>query len=182
MDELIIKIKQILLSNSLFLKGFDIFQNRTRRVFIENKLLFIDKKGIEIGGPSKVFKETGAFPIYNVIKNLDNINYSSETFWSSIEEGNNYCFQDSKEHGRQIIADAVDLSKISNDSYDFMLASHIIEHVANPLKALLEWKRILKKNGILVIIAPDMRRTYDRKRALTKFAIIFNRNFIIINV
>ena len=55
----------------------------------------------------------------------------------------------------------------------------MIEHIANPIKAILEWKRIVKINGLLVIIAPDMRNTYDRKRPITEFSHIvkdYNEN------
>jgi ubiquinone/menaquinone biosynthesis C-methylase UbiE len=45
----------------------------------------------------------------------------------------------------------------------------VIEHLANPLKALTEWKRIIKPGGSMVIISPDKQRTYDHKRPLTSF-------------
>jgi len=38
----------------------------------------------------------------------------------------------------------------SHDSvgkYDFLLASHCLEHMANPLCAFQEWLRVLKKKG-----------------------------------
>jgi SAM-dependent methyltransferase len=164
------KIKQLLLKSSLVIQIYGKYQNRVRSIFHRNKKRFEGKKGIEIGGPSKVFSSNGAFPIYPILDSLDNINFNDDNFWSSIEEGNNFFYEKNKKEGKQIIADAINLSRISNESYEIMLSSHVLEHVANPLKALNEWKRILKIDGYLVIILPDMRYTYDRKRPLTTFS------------
>jgi predicted SAM-dependent methyltransferase len=49
------------------------------------------------------------------------------------------------------------------------LSSHSLEHIANPLKALTEWLRILKKGGTLLVILPDSSYTFDCKRPITKF-------------
>jgi ubiquinone/menaquinone biosynthesis C-methylase UbiE len=60
-----------------------------------------------------------------------------------------------------------------------VLASHVIEHIANPLKALYEWKRVLKEDGAIVIIAPHFKTTFDHKRQLTSFGHMigdYNRN------
>jgi SAM-dependent methyltransferase len=160
-------IKAFLIKIPIVLDTYNKFQNRIRAIFNRNKSLLYDKKGVEIGGPSKVFSKSGPFPIYPLVKSVDNINFSDNNFWSSIEEGYNFKFDDNKDAGKQIIADGIDLSKIKDSSYDFMLSSHVLEHIANPLKALYEWRRILKENGHLVIILPNMHNTYDRKRPLT---------------
>jgi SAM-dependent methyltransferase len=52
-------------------------------------------------------------------------------------------------------------------SLDFVIASHVIEHVRNPLRALHEVHGKLKSGGRLVLIVPDMRRTFDRRRPCT---------------
>ncbi|PYL73305.1 MAG: hypothetical protein DMF22_01865 [Verrucomicrobia bacterium] len=36
---------------------------------------------------------------------------------------------------------------IPSGKYDFLLASHCLEHMANPLCAFQEWLRVLKKKG-----------------------------------
>ncbi|MES2794770.1 MAG: methyltransferase domain-containing protein [Bacteroidota bacterium] len=164
------KIKKILTQSKTFLWLYKKYRARTRKVYLRNYHLFERKQGIEIGGPSAVFNKTGPFPIYKIIESLDNINFSDNNFWSNIKEGNNYFFQEGKKNGKQIIADAIDLSVIKDETYEFMLSSHVIEHVANPIKALYEWRRIIKKNGYLIIIAPDRRFTYDRNRPLTQLA------------
>lgn len=148
--------------------GFKKYIYRNRKIYRNCKKLFRDKDGIEIGGPSFVFSGEGPIPVYKIINKLDNINYSSNTFWGKFDEGDNFQFNTAKQNGKQFIADATDLSKITGDFYDFMLSSHVIEHIANPIKALFEWKRIIKPGGHLVIIAPNMNFTYDRKRPLTK--------------
>ena len=40
-------------------------------------------------------------------------------------------------------------------SQDFVIAQHIIEHLINPMGALREWNRVLKKGGKLLLCTPD---------------------------
>jgi SAM-dependent methyltransferase len=160
-------IKKQVRKIGLAIKLYELWIYRTRKIYINTLQKLKGKSGIEVGGPSQIFSETGPIPLYRIIDSLDNINYSNKTFWSSIDAGNNFSFSSNKKNGKQIIADAIDLSQVLNESYDFLLASHVIEHIANPIKAVLEWKRIVRKGGLLVIVAPDRRKTYDRKRPLT---------------
>jgi hypothetical protein len=50
---------------------------------------------------------------------------------------------------------------------DYVIASHVLEHVANPVAALAEWHRVVRHDGIIYLIVPDRRVTWDRPRALT---------------
>lgn len=59
------------------------------------------------------------------------------------------------------------LSAIEDASFDAVIASHVIEHLANPLRALQEFHRVLRPGGRLVLIVPDRTRTFDRVREPT---------------
>lgn len=50
-------------------------------------------------------------------------------------------------------------------SWDFVLASHVIEHFFDPIGALLEWQRVARRFIFLVVPHPD--RTFDRGRPPT---------------
>ena len=54
-----------------------------------------------------------------------------------------------------------------DSSVPFVATSHVLEHVANPLLALAEWFRVTRHGGILYMVVPDRRRTFDRARPLT---------------
>lgn len=54
-----------------------------------------------------------------------------------------------------------------DNHFDFVCNSHLLEHLANPVKAIFEWLRILKPGGYLYMIIPDMRETFDKDRPLT---------------
>jgi SAM-dependent methyltransferase len=139
-------------------------------IFIKNNHRFKNKNAIEIGGPSKIFEDKGKiFPVYAELNSLDNCNYKESNFWSKIKEGEKIRFNKRKEFGKQIVSDGSDLSKVQDASYELLLNSHVIEHLANPIKALHEWERVLKTNGILVMIVPHKDNTYDNKRPVTKF-------------
>lgn len=43
---------------------------------------------------------------------------------------------------------------IAGDYLDYVISSHVIEHVPNPIRAFLEWNRILKNQGIVFMIFP----------------------------
>jgi len=63
--------------------------------------------------------------------------------------------------GLRVLADA---------SLDAVIASHVIEHVANPVAALVEFQRVLRPGGRLVLIVPDREHTFDWVRQPTSFA------------
>ncbi len=57
--------------------------------------------------------------------------------------------------------------EFANDSLDFIIAAHVIEHTPKPVQAIVESYRTLKKGGQLVLIVPDKRHTFDRPREIT---------------
>jgi SAM-dependent methyltransferase len=122
-----------------------------------------NKSGLEIGGPSKVFHEYGILPIYPIIRSLDGCNFSEKTLWEGrVKKGKTYNYYKQKK-GRQFVCEATDLIDIPSSSYDFLVSSHCLEHIANPLKALKEWLRVLVKGGTLILSVPDRRRCYVTK-------------------
>lgn len=77
------------------------------------------------------------------------------------------------------VADASDLFFAEDECMDFVCSSHVMEHLANPLKAIAEWKRVTRENGIIYIAVPDNRYTFDRKRDRTPLSHLiddFNNN------
>jgi SAM-dependent methyltransferase len=132
---------------------------------------FTGRRGLEIGGPSQIFGDDGALPIYEVLSSLDNCLYSSRTIWSGeVREGRSFQFHPAKPAGKQIICEATDLKPVENSAYECVLASHCLEHVANPLRALNEWKRVLNPAGLLLLILPHKDGTFDWKRPTTSLA------------
>ncbi len=59
------------------------------------------------------------------------------------------------------------LRAIEDASRDFVIASHVLEHVANPVALLADVHRVLRPGGILLLLLPDRRRTFDRRRQPT---------------
>jgi SAM-dependent methyltransferase len=51
--------------------------------------------------------------------------------------------------------------------FDYVIASHVIEHVPNMLGWMREIASVLKDDGILSLAIPDKRYTFDYKRDLT---------------
>lgn len=128
---------------------------------------FIDKKGIEIGGPSSIFNRD--IPIYSKARKIDGVNFSEKTLWDNRDAGiNSYTYFENK-IGDQYICDATNLLSIQNDSYDFILASHVLEHIANPIKALKEWIRVVKSGGKIILLVPHKNAIFDHNREYTTF-------------
>lgn len=122
----------------------------------------LNGKGIEIGGPSDIFQA-----IYNSGCVCDGVNYDIKTVWGSNVD-TKYKWKN-KIIGKQIIADATNLEIITDETYDFVLSSNNLEHIANPLKAVKEFLRILKKDKSLIILVPCKEYTFNHKRDNTSF-------------
>jgi hypothetical protein len=128
---------------------------------------FYNKNGFEIGGKSEIFSER-LLPIYLIAKSIDNCNFASDTLWERhLQEEQNFHYYLDKV-GFQFIAEASNLPKIVCASYDFIISSHTLEHSANPIKVLNEWKRILKPKGVMLLLLPHKEGTFDHRRPLTK--------------
>ncbi len=69
--------------------------------------------------------------------------------------------------------DTDNLTVIPDCSFDAVVASHVIEHLANPLKSICEFERVLRPNGRLVLIVPDRSYTFDATRVPTSFSHVF---------
>lgn len=128
------------------------------------------KDGLEIGGPSRFFRKFGIIPVYPVINSLDGVNFSSKTIWEGdLKRGQNYRWEGAK-LGFQHIMDGSDLSEISNCRYDFVLSCNSLEHIANPIRALEEWARVIKSGGHLLLVLPNKRNNFDHRRMTTAFS------------
>lgn len=108
------------------------------------------------------------FPIYRYAHRVDNCVFDSETVWEGRRaEGETFHYHPGKPHGFNFIREATDLHGIADRSYDFVLSSHSLEHLANPIKALREWVRVTRPDALFIIIVPHYRYTFDHRRTPT---------------
>ena len=127
--------------------------------------------GLEIGGPSSIFAWGGLLPVYPVAQRIDNINFASRTIWEDgTKAGDAFQFHAGKAPGQRSIGEGTDLREIPSGKYDFVLSSHMLEHTANPLRALTEWKRVLRPDGTLVLVIPARDGAFDHRRPITTMA------------
>ena len=65
-----------------------------------------------------------------------------------------------------IVEDMHFMSRVENEEFDVLMVYQTLEHSWAPFIALLEWRRVLKKNGILIVEIPVMSKeeTDDSKR------------------
>ena len=79
-------------------------------------------------------------------------------------------------HGRRfVIDDATRLSKFSEEYFDGLVATCLLAHLAETEEALTNWRRVVKKGGILSIYIPNepgillrFARSFTTKRRITK--------------
>jgi predicted SAM-dependent methyltransferase len=66
-----------------------------------------------------------------------------------------------------VLDDGEDLAKFEDDSVDFVIAAHFLEHCENPIGAILAHLRVARPGGKLFYIVPDGRYSFDSKRPVT---------------
>lgn len=130
------------------------------------------KRGLEIGGPSAVFRRGNVLPIYDRIGTLDNCDFSNANVWAKHTE--QFTFHPKKAPGKTFLCEGSALVDVPDSSYDVVLSSHNLEHMANPVKALKEWQRVLRYDGALVLVLPNYRETFDHLRNPTSVDHMFD--------
>jgi len=68
-----------------------------------------------------------------------------------------------KDKGVWIVADANHPLPFCDNVFDVVVASHIIEHLRNPVQFLKECHRVLKKGGLLYLYCPNFCSVNARK-------------------
>lgn len=109
-------------------------------------------KGLEIGG--SVHNPFGL--------DTKNVDYT-------VEE-NQYKKLEKKFVGQALTVDIVapgDAIPLPDESQDFVVSAHVIEHFPDPIKALKEWYRLIRPGGYIFMIVPHKERTFDKDRPRT---------------
>lgn len=74
-------------------------------------------------------------------------------------------------NGEAVITGAVinaqTFAGIADDSLDFVISAHVIEHLRDPIGSIVNALRVLRPGGIHLLVVPDMRFTFDRRRPET---------------
>jgi SAM-dependent methyltransferase len=66
-----------------------------------------------------------------------------------------------------ILAPFEDLAVVRDSSVDFVATCHVIEHTRDPIGAIAGAWRKLRPGGQIVLVVPEITRTFDRDRRLT---------------
>jgi SAM-dependent methyltransferase len=66
-----------------------------------------------------------------------------------------------------VVDEAERLASFADDSLDFVMANHVLEHVEDPVAALSAFLRVLRPGGVLFLTLPDPRRSFDGPRERT---------------
>ncbi|MBL8546117.1 MAG: class I SAM-dependent methyltransferase [Hyphomonadaceae bacterium] len=68
---------------------------------------------------------------------------------------------------RYVVGSAVSLDEFPEGQLDFVFSNHVFEHLANPLRVLRNWLRVLKPGGVIAGVTPDPRYTFDCRQPVT---------------
>jgi SAM-dependent methyltransferase len=135
---------------------------RSDRVLLSTARLFKGAVALEPGGPSALFGRGGAVAVYPELSALDTLDYAERTLWSDDPQAQ----QQLVATRRHLIGEAGSLD-VPDGTYDAVLSSHVLEHLANPLGALAEWRRVVRPGGYVLLIVPHRDATFDHRRPVT---------------
>ena len=117
---------------------------------------FLRGTGIEVGAGARAFPH----PV------------SARILYGDIREKNalEKYFQESKSENevkKDEYINAETFAGIKNESLDFVISAHVIEHLRDPIGSIVNAIRVLKPAGTHILVVPDMRYTFDRDRPET---------------
>jgi SAM-dependent methyltransferase len=124
--------------NALSPSTFSLERHRLLWLYLKNETGFFDKK-------IKLLHFAPEQAFYKRFKKLSNIQYDTIDINSPLAK---------------IRADICDLP-IKDNTYDFILCNHVLEHILDDNKAISELYRVLKKDGVGIFQVPiDMKKEF----------------------
>ena len=63
--------------------------------------------------------------------------------------------------------DAQTFASCADNSLDFVISAHVIEHLRDPIGSIVNAIRVLRPGGVHLLAVPDLRFTFDRRRPET---------------
>jgi predicted SAM-dependent methyltransferase len=136
--------------------------HKSRESALAHQIIGSHLKGIEIGGSAQ--SPWGL--------NTLNVDYTDDTTTTYKQAEIAYTGTYAKV---DIIASGDHLPLVDN-SVDFVINAHVIEHFYDPIKALKEWFRVVRPGGYIFIIAPHKERTFDKDRPRTTLEELIDRH------
>ena len=118
------------------------------------------KNGIEIGGSA-----LNDFHLYEKGGSYCNVNFALDA-WMGLHKS---------VYTVNVIASGDDLP-FKDNTFDYVFNSHVMEHFFDPVKAIKEHLRVIKKGGVLVYIIPHVDAIYDKGRDITDWKEIAKRH------
>tara|TARA_B110000879_G_C11116345_1_gene489719 strand:+ start:738 stop:1463 length:726 start_codon:yes stop_codon:yes gene_type:complete len=126
-----------------------------------------NKIALEIGGPTLLFTHEyfpnidseKYFELYSLFNSVDSVNlYNLESFQTVKKSANNTVYRT-----MYTSFDAL------TTKYDWLLSSHTIEHIANPIKFLKDYRNLLNDEGHIITFLPNKYMYWERHREFTTF-------------
>ncbi len=146
---------------------------RRSRIAAPTRAALAGRRALEIGGPSRIYSRRGRIPLYPVLASLDRVEHAAATLWHPEHEpgaARKGADPHGRPSGRDLVMEAGDLAGLEDGEAEAVLASHVLEHLANPLQALGAWRRVLSADGRLVLVVPHRDGTFDHRRPVTGMA------------
>ena len=113
---------------------------------------FLTGRGLEVGAGDR------PFPVPQHV----------QVFYGDIRDAasiQTYFKTDDVRSGAQV--DAQTFAGIDDASLDFVISAHVIEHLRDPIGSIVSAIRVVRPAGIHILVVPDMRFTFDRRRPET---------------
>ena len=113
--------------------------------------MFVRGRGIEVGAATRPFPVgNGAQVLYGDIRDAEQLKV--------------YFGQKVADQG---FIDAQTFRGVADESQDFVISAHVIEHLHDPIGSIVQAMRVLRRGGVHVLVVPDMRFTFDVDRPET---------------
>jgi SAM-dependent methyltransferase len=119
---------------------------------------YLSGDGIEIGG----LHSPQPVPAGARVRYVDRLP-ANELAWHYVDVGHFQCVE------VDVVDDGERLESFDDDSLDFLISSHFLEHCQDPIRALLNQLRVLRPGGMLYCAVPDSRHSFDVERPRTSF-------------